>query len=119
MAKKKKLRPLGDITTDMEPLLYKIAETGNVDFTRLDGLLEECFKGHKLQLHELFGIINCWNNSHGMAFNVIKLQEFFSLLYAWSVDCYPDCLEIYEKDGSHPVLNIAKGYYINYGSDKE
>lgn len=43
---KSKLRPLGKITTDLEPLLYELVE------------------GHELQLHEVFGILHAWASVH-------------------------------------------------------
>ena len=43
---KKKLRPLGQITTDLEQLLFEMG----ID--------------HQLQLHEIFGIIYMWAKIH-------------------------------------------------------
>jgi hypothetical protein len=116
---KKKLRPLGDITEDMEPILYDMAESGNITALQLVNLLDECFKGHKLQLHELFGIISYWNNSHGMSFSVDKLQELFEIIHIWAIDCYPEAVERYSHDGSSPTIGITTGKFIDYGPNKE
>lgn len=43
---RKKLRPLGDITQDMEPLLFELTEK------------------HSLQTHEILGIIKAWIDVH-------------------------------------------------------
>lgn len=43
---KKRLRPLGDITDDMELLLFEMTE------------------GHKLQKQEILAIINSWIDAH-------------------------------------------------------
>lgn len=47
MSKKRgKLRPLGKITTELEPLLFEMIEE------------------HELQIHEIFGIIYIWAKVH-------------------------------------------------------
>lgn len=56
------LRPLGEVTEELEPLLFEMVH------------------GHKLQKHEVFGIINQWIDAH-----------------------YPDAIERY-VDGGSPVL---------------
>ena len=60
---KNKLRPLGDITTDLEPLILEMV----------------C--EHKLQAHELLGMIYLYLQVH----------------------C-PSSIEVYDADGSSPVL---------------
>lgn len=60
--KKKKLRPLGDVTTDLEKIMWEMT------------------LGHKLQVHEIFGIIAAWAEVHN-----------------------PDAIEHY-VDGTRPVL---------------
>lgn len=42
----KKLRPVGKITEDMEPLLFELVED------------------HELQRHEVLGLINAWIETH-------------------------------------------------------
>jgi len=46
MNPKKKLRPLGKITLDMEPLLFEMVE------------------GHEMQVHEIFAQIRAWAEVH-------------------------------------------------------
>lgn len=46
--KKKKLRPLGEILLDIEPLYL------------------ELMLGHKLQYSDLYGILNQYNKTHGL-----------------------------------------------------
>lgn len=54
---KKKIRPLGDITTDMEKYLF------------------EMFVDHELQKHEVFGIIDKWVDAH--VEKVPDAQEYY------------------------------------------
>jgi hypothetical protein len=60
---KKKLRPLGDITADLEPLLLEMTES------------------HKMQVHEVLGVIHAYLMVH----------------------C-PDAFEEYEDGSGSPVL---------------
>jgi len=59
---KRKIRPLGEITEDLEPLMFELVEQ------------------HKMQAHEVLGMILFWITSH-----------------------YPDAVEVYE-DGTSPIL---------------
>lgn len=46
MGNKRRVRPLGDVTTDLEPLLFELVDI------------------HKLQAHEVLGIIYAWISLH-------------------------------------------------------
>lgn len=67
--KRNKLRPIGDITQDMEPLL------------------QEMMYGHKMQWHEILGLIYAYLGTH-----------------------YPEGQETFTSDKSHPI------YYYGHRS---
>lgn len=61
--KKKKLRPLGEITTDLEPLWFELV------------------REHRLQNHEIIGLFLQWRQTHNLESQEVYVDGTTPVLY--------------------------------------